>query len=151
MRIFSFIAFFTILWSPQIYAQFEPGDVKPIIGDALKDAFYGTTMDGIYKHHREKSGTNRFTETFHTDGTTTYREGPLQDKGVWAIDEDTICFSYTGPLAGGFSCFRVFKNGTCYYSYATSVIQNNTPIDPNFWSVKSVIRGDVSTCDNLSS
>ena len=48
MRIFSFIAFFTILWSPQTYAQFEPGDVKPIIGDALKDAFYGTTMDGIY-------------------------------------------------------------------------------------------------------
>ena len=133
------------------FAQSDTGDVSPVIGDALLNAFSGTTMDGVYKQPRERSGTNLFTETFNADGTTVYREGKIHDKGAWIIAKNTICFSYEGPMAGGYSCFKVFKAGTCYYSYAPSQIVDDMPIDNNRWSVKTVIRGDVSTCDNLVS
>ena len=140
-----------IILALPVQAQFQPGDIVPVLGDELIDIFNGTTMDGIYKRPREQSGSNQFTETFHTNGSTTYHEGNIKDKGTWNIQENTICFRYEGPLSGGYSCFRVFKSGTCYYSFAPEAVIGNTPIDPNLWSVKTIIRGDVSSCDNLVS
>ncbi len=124
--------------------------VDPVIGQDLVKAFNGTTMDGIYKLPRQRSGTDEFTETFNTDGSTVYREGDITDNGHWVIVDDTICFRYTGALSG-VSCFKVFRSGTCYYSYAPDSITNGVPIDANRWSVKTIIRGDISTCDNLVS
>lgn len=133
------------------HAQSDVGALSPVIDDDLLRAFSGTTMDGVYKMPRERSGTNLFTEMFNADGTTVYREGKINDTGAWIIAKNNICFSYNGPMAGGYSCFRVFRAGTCYYSYAPNQVKNGKPIEPNRWSVKTVIRGDVSTCDNLVS
>ncbi|MGJ8563786.1 MAG: hypothetical protein ACSHXY_09560 [Alphaproteobacteria bacterium] len=136
-------------------AQAQVGDgplrVKPVTGEALTQAFSGVTMDGIYKLPRERSGTQQFTETFNADGTTDYREGKIIDKGQWAANDDTICFRYSGPMAGGYSCFNVFKAGTCYYSYARVNVKDGKPVDENRWSAKTITRGDISTCDNLVS
>jgi hypothetical protein len=132
-------------------AQSMPDTVEPVLGQDLFKAFNGQTMDGIYKGARETSGTNKFTETFNTDGSTIYKEGPIKDKGRWAVTGKSVCFRYLGPLAGGISCFRVFKSGTCYYSYAPGNVIGDRPIDTNLWSVKTILRGDVSTCDNLVS
>ena len=128
------------------------GDLEPLTGESLKNTFSGKTMDGIYKQPRERTGTNQFTETFKADGSTQYIEGPISDNGFWAVTDDVICFRYTGPLSGNVSCFVVFKTGTCLYSYNPSAIKaDGMPYDPNLWSVKTIIRGDVSTCDNLVS
>ena len=120
-------------------------------GKYLYDAFIGQTMDGIYKRPRERSGTNEFTESFYADGSTYYREGDVTDNGKWRIKDDIICFTYEGNLAGGESCFAVYSSGTCLYSYNPRNLRNGKPISSNAWSAKTLIRGDVSSCDNLIS
>ncbi|MDB2437510.1 hypothetical protein N9W89_02230 [Hellea sp.] len=126
-------------------------DLDRLTGDYLYDAFIGQTMDGIYKLPRQRSGTNEFTESFYADGTTFYREGELTDDGRWRIESDIICFSYSGDMSGGESCFVVYASGSCIYSYNPRNIRNGRPINSNAWSAKTLIRGDVSTCDNLVS
>lgn len=120
-------------------------------GKYLYDAFIGQTMDGIYKSPRERSGTNAFTESFYADGSTYYREGDVTDEGNWRISKDVICFTYSGDLSGGESCFVVYASGSCLYSYNPRNVRNGKPINSNAWSAKTLIRGDVSTCDNLIS
>ena len=127
-------------------------DLTPLAGAELIQAFSGKTMDGIYKTARERSGTHKFTESFNADGSTEYFEGPLVDKGEWLVRERLICFRYSGSLSGGVSCFNVFQTGTCLYSYNPANIgRDSYPLNDNLWSAKTIIRGDISTCDDLSS
>ena len=131
-----------------------PTNLTLLQGDTLNEAFYGRTMDGTYKGVRELSGTSDFTETFHKNGRTTYREGKVTDIGRWKLSgapgfEDVICFTYSGPLAGSVSCFTVFREGTCLYSYIPREIENGKPRNTNRWSAKTVIRGELSSCDDL--
>ena len=126
-------------------------DLSPLIGEALTDTFKGVTMHGTYKHPRERTGTSAFTETFHENGTTSYREGKITDKGEWAVTGDTICFGYSGELSGGVSCFNVFKAGNCYYSYGLGQLRDGYPVRPNSWSAKTIIKGEYNTCDDLVS
>jgi len=132
------------------FAQDIPS-LDRLTGQHLYDAFIGQTMDGIYKRPRERTGTNEFTESFYADGTTYYREGDVTDDGNWRIKDDIICFTYSGELSGGESCFIVYSSGTCLYSYNPRNVRNGKPINSNAWSAKTLIRGDVSSCDNLVS
>jgi hypothetical protein len=122
-----------------------------LTGKHLYNAFIGQTMDGIYKQARERSGTNEFTESFYADGTTYYREGKYADDGRWRINDDIICFSYADTQYGVDSCFIVYSSGTCLYSFNPRNVRNGKPINSNAWSAKTLIRGDVSSCDNLIS
>lgn len=122
-----------------------------LTGKYLYDAFIGQTMDGIYKRPRERSGTNEFTESFYADGSTYYREGNITDEGNWRIKDDIICFTYKGELSGTESCYAVYSSGTCLYSFNPRNVRNGKPISTNAWSAKTLIRGDVSSCDNLVS
>ena len=141
--------------NPLALAQVETTPLTaliPLQGQALEDVFAGKTMDGLYKIPRQRTGVNKFTESFNTDGTTEYFEGPLVDTGQWIVRGSLICFRYDGALSGGVSCFNVFQTGTCIYSYnPTNIGLNGYPINDNLWSVKTVIRGDISTCDDLIS
>ena len=126
--------------------------LMPLEGSTLKEAFHGKTMDGIYKIPRQRTGTHKFTESFNTDGTADYFEGPIVDKGQWQVRGTLICFRYEGALAGGVSCFNVYRSGTCLYSYNPANIgDDGYPYDDNLWSVKTITRGDISTCDDLTS
>jgi len=135
-------------------AQIVP-DLDRLVGKNLKDAYLGQTIDGIYKRPRERSGTHEFTESFYADGTTYYREGKFTQEGHWFIEaEDTVCFTYEAeetvlPLIK--HCFAVFESGTCQYAYALNNMRNGKPIHPNAWTAKTLIQGDISTCDNLVS
>ena len=127
-----------------------PSSLTLLSGDSLRAAFSGRTMDGTYKQFRQRSGTVHFTETFTKDGKTIYREGKVHDTGIWVIPrDDVICFRYDGPLSGGVSCFTVFREGTCLYSYNPARIKDGKPIDNNQWSAKTVIRGELSTCSDM--
>lgn len=126
-------------------------DLSPLIGDALTQTFKGVTMQGTYKHPRERTGTSTFTETFHPNGTTSYREGKITDQGQWTVTDDRICFAYSGELSGGTSCFNVFKAGNCYYSYGLGQLRDGYPLRPNSWSAKTIIKGEYTTCNDLVS
>jgi hypothetical protein len=139
--------------APQIRA---PENLTLLQGDALHNAFSDRTMDGIYKQIRQRTGTARFTESFLPSGGTLYREGKIIEKGRWRLSgppgfETVICFRYGGTMAGPASCFTVFKNGTCLYSYAPSLVRGGQPLDTNRWSAKTIIRGEISSCDDLIS
>ena len=129
----------------------EIPNLDRLTGQYLYDAFIGQTMDGIYKLPQERSGTNEFTESFYADGSTYYREGKITDEGKWRIKDDIICFGYSGELSGGESCYAVYASGSCLYSFNPRNVRNGKPINSNAWSAKTLIRGDVSTCDNLIS
>lgn len=133
-----------------------PQHLTLLNGDALHEAFSGRTMDGIYKQVRARTGTARFTESFLPSGETRYREGKVRETGRWQLlgppgFETVICFQYGGTMAGPPSCFSVFRNGTCLYSYAPRLVRGGQPLDSNRWSAKTIIRGEISSCDDLIS
>lgn len=135
-------------------AQLIP-DLDRLVGSDLENAYLGKTIDGIYKRPRERSGTHKFTESFYADGTTYYREGEFTQEGRWYIEHrNTVCFTYEkeGPVAVTIPhCFAVYESGTCQYAYALNNVRNGKPIHPNAWTAKTLIQGDISTCDNLIS
>ena len=136
------------------YGQIIP-DLDRLVGKNLEDAYLGQTIDGIYKRPRERSGTHEFTESFYADGTTYYREASFTQEGRWYIENrNTVCFTYEneGPVSTTTPhCFAIYESGTCQYAYAINNVRNGKPIHPNAWTAKTLIQGDISTCDNLIS
>lgn len=119
-----------------------------LTGEALSDAFGGKTHYGTYKEFRQKTGTNKFTEVMSADGRTDYKEGPQRLIGRWAVvNDDNMCFVYED--FPGTHCFIMFLSGTCIYGYNPELVRNGRPLYDNAWTVKSVRKGDVSTCDDL--
>lgn len=124
-------------------------ELTQLSGDSLTAAFSGKTHFGTYKTTREKTGTNQFRETTAADGTTDYTEGDMKLRGLWRVFDEQICYQYEGNEAPGVHCFAIFEAGTCLYGYDPSVVGPNGPLNANFWSVKSLRKGDISTCDDL--
>ena len=124
-------------------------ELIPLTGETLKQAFAGKTHFGTYKEKRERTGTNQFSETTHADGTTDYKEGDMELKGIWRVMKDRICYKYDGNQVSGVHCFRIYEVGTCFYGYNPAVTTRKGPINANYWSVKSLQKGDISTCDDL--
>jgi len=81
MRPASLLSLLFIFGTPVSAQDIHVQDLQPLLGDSLVNAFENITMDGIYKRPRERSGTDRFAETFLSDGTTRYREGRIFDQG----------------------------------------------------------------------
>lgn len=148
-RIFILLSLF-ILASPA-HAQFVmegAEDMSLLSGEALRKAFSGKTHYGTYKESREETGTNTFTEVMSDDGRTNYREGNMKLTGYWDIlVDDVMCFEYDN--FPGRHCFRMYQSGTCIYGYNPRDTSALGPINANAWSVKSIRKGDISTCDDL--
>ena len=150
----AFFAALPTLASAQITTESAPKNLTLLQGDTLNKAFNDRTMDGTYKGVRERTDTSNFTETFFKNGATDYREGKLRERGRWQLSgppgfEDVICFMYQGTMAGPPSCFTVFRDGTCLYSYSPRMVKNGKPLNNNYWQAKTVIRGELSSCDDL--
>ncbi|WP_017931177.1 hypothetical protein [Robiginitomaculum antarcticum] len=123
-------------------------DMTLLSGKQLREAFAGKTHYGTYKDAREETGTDSFTEKMGVDGRTDYREGPMRLKGYWDIlVDDVMCFEYEN--FPGRHCFRMYRSGTCIYGYNPRDTTALGPVNANAWSVKSIRKGDVSTCDDL--
>lgn len=150
MRILGSILMLATLAAP-VSAQEVPSDLSPVLGTDIYTLFSGRTMDGTYKDVHERSGTKYFIETFHENGRTDYQEGNIETKGWWAPKGNQVCFRYLkdSGLSGELACYRVFQSGTCIYSYNPALVIDNKPVDPNYWSAKTILKGDISTCDNL--
>ena len=132
------------------WGQSQTTDIRPyaerVTGEALQDAFNGITHEGAYNFTPEGMATRRYVETHNEDGTTDYAEGDEAIQGTWAIAGDYLCFDYP-VLSGG--CFRVWRVANCYYYYSDDIPELGDEIDRDYWTARSVVRGQDASCEAL--
>ena len=138
-----------------VLAQSQDYDVRPdaaqVTGPALTEAFKGVSHEGAYNFNSRGRPGSLFTERHFADGRVAYTEQGLTIKGQWAITPgNTICYAYDSDNIGG-GCFRVYKLGSCYYFYSTFRVEREDEIDQDYWTARSVKKGDRATCEDMIS
>ncbi len=110
----------------------------------------GKTIKGEYRFMRERTKTFNFAEEHFADGTTNYREGTLNEKGVWyPLGKQKICYKYpdSPAMGGNTNCFWVYESEKCYYGYSISEMTLKGPRDYNDWVARWVMKGTGGSCD----
>lgn len=149
----SLLASFSI--SPIALGQSQDYDIRPdaaqVTGQALSDAFKGISHEGAYNFDPRGRPGALYTERHYADGRVSYTEQGLTIKGQWAVTPgDTICYAYDSDNIGG-GCFRVYQLGSCYYFYSTFRVEREDEIDQDYWTARSVKKGDRATCEDMIS
>lgn len=135
-------------------AQSQDYDVRPlagqVTGDDLLAAFKGITHEGAYNFDIGGRPGMRYIERHAADGGVVYTEKGQSLKGQWTVTpRDTVCYTYESDEIGG-GCFRVYQLGSCYYFYSASFIPRET-LDQDYWTARSVKKGDRATCEDMIS
>lgn len=135
-------------------AQTQDTDIRPnanqLVGDEIKSVFSGATMDGAYNFGRNGMAQSFYVEEHKPDGTLTYREGDDIEPGRWFVRRDAICYMYpSNQLAGG--CFRVYQIKNCYYFYSTLRQQARHELGEDYWTARSVKKGERAGCEQAVS
>lgn len=141
------------LYLPQdATAQSQTLDIRPqserVTGDDLTKYFSGVTHDGAYNFDLGGNPGARYMETHKPNGRVRYVEGDTDVGGNWAVISNRMCYSYNTELMGG-GCFRVYKLGTCFYFYSAEIMETRNEINRNYWTARSVKKGDEATCEDL--
>ena len=132
------------------HAQSQKTDIRPnanrLVGEELRNAFKGQTHNGAY-NFTEKGQPTRFYEEAHkNDGRISYTENGRNDPGTWLIMKDTLCYLYdAADMPGG--CFRVYRVENCYYFYSDKNIEIQDELDRDYWTARSVIKGEQPQCE----
>lgn len=137
-------------------AQSHDYDVRPdaaqVTGETLQKTFKGITHEGAYNFDAMGRPGIRFTERHFADGRIIYTENGESFKGRWAVTPgDTICYSYEEKMQGGGGCFRVYQLGNCYYFYSSYYIAREDEVDQDYWTARSVKKGERATCEDMIS
>ncbi len=91
-------------------AHASANDSSWMSAEALRRAFSGTTISGVYGNGLA------FREQYRTDGTLTYVEPSNRRDGNWSVVAGTFCTIYTGSDTGG--CYRVTRvSDNCFHFY----------------------------------
>ena len=136
--------------SANAWAQSQKTDIRPnanrVVGDALLNSFMGVTHEGAYNFTDDGEPTRYYAETHHKSGKTTYIEGDINTVGAWIIRKEVLCFVYPDiDMSGG--CFRVYQVGNCYYYYNDAIPEFDDELDRNYWTARSVKRGERPNCE----
>ena len=131
-------------------AQSQSTDIRPdatrVIGDDLLHAFKNVTHEGAYNFTDDGEPQRFYSEAHHDTGLTTYIEGKINTTGAWLIRKDSLCFAYPETdMAGG--CFRVYRVGNCFYYYSTAIPQFADELDRDYWTARSVKKGERPECE----
>ena len=107
----------------------DQAEGTPLSGDEIKTLFDGLSVVGSYD-----TG-DFFEETYHSDGTISYRDegGPLA--GHWKVKGDQFCTEYVG---GEKPCWIVVRHGENCFAYHLSeskVWSNRLPPDSKWLSI----------------
>lgn len=128
-------------------ANNDPG-FKQLLGDDLKAIFNDTMMIGEYRAYRDKTKTNDYTEFHYKDGSTDYKEGPQNERGIWNIvGQDKICYRY--PESAFYTqtyCFFVYEAEGCYYKYSLQAMGLGGPRSYDYWSSRAFRKGSGKSC-----
>lgn len=132
------------------FAQSQKTDVRPhanrIVGEALKTEYSGVTHKGAYNFTQDGDPRQFYTETTHPDGRASYSEVGIRSGGTWSVVNDALCFKYENQgMTGG--CFRVYRVGNCYYYYSDTLILRRDELDRDYWTARSVKRGEAPNCE----
>lgn len=135
---------------PTALAQSPDVDIRPhanrVIGPNLKAAFSGQTHAGAYNFTDSGKATKFYEETHAKNGEVIYSEGPTQEKGLWRVIDDALCFLYESEnMSGG--CFRVYRVKNCYYFYSENLIEREDELDRDYWTARSTIKGERPECE----
>jgi hypothetical protein len=114
-----------------------------VVGDELLDAFMGVTHEGAYNFNAAGVARDNYVEAHKEDGTTEYVEGELIEKGAWIIRAESLCFWYPSMNGG---CFRVYRVDNCYYYYSDTLPESDDEIQTDYWTARSVKRGENASC-----
>lgn len=119
-----------------------------MLGDDLKAVFNETMMIGEYRAFRNLTETNDYTEFHFKDGSTDYKEGRQEERGIWTlVGSDKICYRY--PDSNQYKqtyCFFVYESEGCYYKYSLQVMGLNGPRSFDFWSSRALRKGSGGSC-----
>lgn len=130
-------------------AQSQKTDIRPnaqrLSSEALLNAFKGVTHDGAYNFNLEGFAGAHYLETHLPDSRVTYTESGEKFQGVWSIRKDMICYTYVGDALGG-GCFRVYQIKNCYYFYSSAFIERENELDRDYWTARSVKKGEEPLC-----
>lgn len=131
-------------------AQSQKTDIRPnanrLLGDDLRNSFKGKTHSGAYNFTEKGEPTRFYEETHKSDGRISYTENGRQDPGTWLILKDTLCYLYdAADMPGG--CFRVYRVENCYYFYSDQNIERQDEFDRDYWTARSVHKGEQPQCE----
>jgi hypothetical protein len=132
------------------HAQSQKTDIRPnanrLIGEELRDAFKGHTHSGAY-NFTDKGQPTRFYEEIHgSNGRISYTENGRNDPGKWQILKDLMCYQYdASDMPGG--CFRVYRVENCFYFYSSQNIELRDELDRDYWTARSVHKGEQPQCE----
>ncbi|WP_154813592.1 hypothetical protein [Hellea balneolensis] len=131
-------------------AQSQKTDIRPnanrLLGEDLRLSFKGKIHSGAYNFTEKGEPTRFYEEAHNTDGRISYTENGRKDPGTWLILKDTMCYLYDAPdMPGG--CFRVYRVENCYYFYSDQNIELKDELDRDYWTARSVIKGEQPKCE----
>lgn len=140
-----------ILFSPiRAASQSQTTDIRPhalrLSGEEIKAEFKGRTHEGAYNFNAVGEARNNYIETHFEDGRTIYKEKDLTSRGIWLVNDGSLCFVYEDDaLAGG--CFRVYRVENCYYYYSDQIEERQDELDRDYWTARSVRQGETPQCE----
>ena len=140
--------------SSPTFAQSQDYDVRPqaarLTSAEIIDNFSGVTHTGAYNFNQEGNPGNRYSEWHNADGRLLYREGTAIATGRWTSARDMMCYYYDNEAFTS-GCFRVYKLGTCFYFYSANFVEKDDELDRDYWTARSVRKGNRATCEDMVS
>ena len=144
------LASLVLLTPASVLAQSQKTDIRPnanrLMGEQLDSAFKGQTHSGAYNFTEKGQPTRFYEESHKVDGRISYSENGRNDPGTWLIIKDAMCYLYdAADMPGG--CFRVYRVENCYYFYSDQNIERQDELDRDYWTARSVVKGEQPQCE----
>jgi len=142
----------SLCFCTQSFGQSGSYDIRPqskrLLSNEILSNFSGVTQSGAYNFDSEGVPGNRYTEWHGETGDIFYREGEFTAEGRWAVSRDLLCYDYKGEgITGG--CFRIYKLGSCFYFYSARLVEKDDEITRDYWTARSVPKGERASCEDL--
>jgi len=134
-----------------IFTAVAQTELEPQLGSELKAALSGNTLEGFYAEQDVTTGTSDYWETYHSDGTLTYFEPGLSDKGKWQVINNQLCHKYDVDPPEMEHCFYIYKENNCYYFFESLFKLTGQARHTDNWNNRSIIKGQAKTCEALIS
>ena len=138
-----------IVSTSPVFAQSQTDDIRPyakrLNSDQILQHFKGITHEGAYGFSRDGKPSRRYVETHNSNGRVTYTDNGDTETGIWFIANEKLCFNYdSNTISGG--CFRVYQIDNCFYYYSDQFQELPYEIDQDYWTARSVKKGQTAEC-----
>ena len=142
----AFVLIFITGFLNPVAAQNTNSDLQRLNSDDILRAFNGQTHNGAYSLTQDGEPTRFYVEDHLETSEAIYSENGISYPGVWSIMRDHLCYDYVSDdMTGG--CFKVFQIGNCYFFFGDNIPNHLINLEQNYWTARSVIKGQSPDCD----